>query len=60
MKKNLLVLAAMAAFSLGATAENVGDTISTTALKYRVTSANTVEVLGGSIARPHPTPYHQR
>lgn len=47
MKKNLLVLAAMAAFSLGATAENVGDTISTTALKYRVTSANTVEVLGG-------------
>ena len=47
MKKILLVLGAMAAFSLGATAENVGDTIVTTALKYRVTTATTVEVLGG-------------
>ena len=45
MKKTLLVLGALAAFSLGATAENVGDTISTTDLKYRVIAANAVEVL---------------
>lgn len=36
MKKILLSLAAMAAFCTGATAENVGDTITTTDLKYRV------------------------
>lgn len=46
MKKILLSLAAMAAFCTGATAENVGDTITTTDLKYRVTAAGTVEVIG--------------
>lgn len=46
MKKSLLLLSAMAAFSLGVSAENIGNTISTTDLKYRVTSSNTVEVLG--------------
>lgn len=45
MKKPLLILAAMV-LSLGASAEKVGDAISTTDLKYRVTSSNTVEVSG--------------
>lgn len=46
MKKSLLLLSVMAAFSLGVSAGNIGNTILTTDLKYRVTSSNTVEVLG--------------